>query len=91
MKSLTSNGCECPERRKSHHGYGTQCRQFSENDPQARRGKLKIYLGYCAGVGKTTQMLKEAIRLKHTEHVDVVVGLLETHGARGDSGVPGRP
>lgn len=46
----------------------------------ARRGKLKIYLGYCAGVGKTTQMLKEAIRLKHTEHVDVVVGLLETHG-----------
>ena len=46
----------------------------------ARRGKLKIYLGYCAGVGKTTQMLKEARRLKHAEHVDVAVGLLETHG-----------
>ena len=46
----------------------------------ARRGKLKIYLGNCAGVGKTTQMLKEARRLKHAEHVDVAVGLLETHG-----------
>lgn len=46
----------------------------------ARRGRLKIYLGYCAGVGKTTQMLKEAQRLKHSEGVDVAVGLLETHG-----------
>ena len=46
----------------------------------SRRGRLKIYLGYCAGVGKTTQMLKEAQRLKHSEGVDVAVGLLETHG-----------
>lgn len=46
----------------------------------SRRGRLKIYLGYCAGVGKTTQMLKEALRLKHSEGVDVAVGLLETHG-----------
>ena len=46
----------------------------------SRRGRLKIYLGYCAGVGKTTQMLKEAQRLKPSEGVDVAVGLLETHG-----------
>ena len=46
----------------------------------SRRGRLKIYLGYCAGVGKTTQMLKEAQRLKHSEGVDVAGGLLETHG-----------
>ena len=48
----------------------------------SRRGKLKIYLGYCAGVGKTMQMLKEARRLKEIEHVDVVAGLVETHGRR---------
>lgn len=46
----------------------------------ASRGKHKIYLGYCAGVGKTTQMLKEACRLRETEKLDVVIGLLETHG-----------
>ena len=45
----------------------------------AQRGKLKIYLGYCAGVGKTYQMLLEGQRLKK-EGIDVVVGLVETHG-----------
>ena len=44
----------------------------------SERGKLKIYLGYCAGVGKTYQMLLEAHRLKK-EGVDVVVGIVETH------------
>ncbi len=46
----------------------------------ARRGKHKIYLGYCAGVGKTMQMLKEAHRLRDMEQLDVAVGILETHG-----------
>ena len=46
---------------------------------RAQRGKLKIYLGYGPGVGKTWQMLLEGHRLKQ-EGVDVVVGLLETHG-----------
>ncbi len=46
----------------------------------ARRGRHKIYLGYCAGVGKTCQMLKEALRLRDAEKVDVVIGILETHG-----------
>jgi two-component system, OmpR family, sensor histidine kinase KdpD len=45
----------------------------------ARRGRLKIYLGYSAGVGKTYQMLQEGQRLK-SDGVDVVIGLLETHG-----------
>lgn len=48
---------------------------------RARRGRLKIYLGYCAGVGKTWQMLEEAHRLRN-EGIDVVIGLLETHGRR---------
>src|SRR5512134_2753872 len=43
------------------------------------RGRLKVYLGYGAGVGKTYQMLLEGHRLKD-EGIDVVVGLVETHG-----------
>jgi two-component system sensor histidine kinase KdpD len=46
---------------------------------RAQRGKLKIYLGYGAGVGKTWKMLEEGHHLKE-EGVDVVVGLVETHG-----------
>jgi len=46
---------------------------------RSQRGRLKIYLGYCAGVGKTYQMLQEGHRLK-SEGLDVVIGLLETHG-----------
>ena len=46
---------------------------------RAQRGRLKVYLGYCAGVGKTYQMLQEGHRLKE-DGIDVVIGLLETHG-----------
>ncbi len=45
---------------------------------RAQRGRLKIYLGYAAGVGKTYQMLLEAHRLKE-EGIDVAIGLVETH------------
>jgi two-component system sensor histidine kinase KdpD len=44
-----------------------------------QQGRLKIYLGYAAGVGKTYEMLQEAHRLRE-RGVDVVVGLVETHG-----------
>jgi two-component system sensor histidine kinase KdpD len=46
---------------------------------RSQRGRLKVYLGYSAGVGKTYQMLQEGHRLK-AEGIDVVIGLLETHG-----------
>ena len=46
---------------------------------RSQRGKLKVYLGYGAGVGKTWQMLLEGHRLKQ-EGIDVVIGLVETHG-----------
>jgi two-component system, OmpR family, sensor histidine kinase KdpD len=46
---------------------------------RSQRGRLKIYLGYCAGVGKTYQMLEEGHRLL-AEGFDVVIGLAETHG-----------
>lgn len=44
-----------------------------------QRGRLKIYLGFAAGVGKTYEMLQEAHRLRR-QGVDVVVGFVETHG-----------
>ena len=43
------------------------------------RGRLKIFMGYAAGVGKTYQMLKEAHELKQ-QGVDVVIGYFEPHG-----------
>jgi two-component system, OmpR family, sensor histidine kinase KdpD len=46
---------------------------------RSQRGKLKVYLGYGAGVGKTWQMLQEGHRLQK-EGIDIVVGLVETHG-----------
>ena len=48
---------------------------------RSQRGHLRIYLGYCAGVGKTYQMLLEAKRLRQ-QGIDVVVGIVETHGRK---------
>jgi two-component system, OmpR family, sensor histidine kinase KdpD len=45
---------------------------------RSQRGRLKIYLGYGPGVGKTYQMLSEGHRLK-ADGIDAVVGLVETH------------
>ena len=42
-------------------------------------GKLKIFLGYAAGVGKTYAML-EAAHQRLAEGVDVVAAYVETHG-----------
>ena len=50
-----------------------------ESEQQSKRGKLKIFFGACAGVGKTYAMLsggKQALG----EGLDVVIGLVETHG-----------
>ncbi|MFN6465993.1 MAG: universal stress protein [Nostoc sp. DedVER02] len=49
--------------------------------PARRRGKHKIFIGMAPGVGKTYRMLEEGHALKH-EGIDVVVGLLETHGRK---------
>ncbi len=48
-------------------------------EQRAARGQLKIFFGASAGVGKTYAMLKAAQRLRE-QHVDVVVGIVETHG-----------
>ena len=44
-----------------------------------RRGKHKMFIGMAPGVGKTYRMLEEAHQLKE-EGIDVVIGLIETHG-----------
>lgn len=46
--------------------------------PERRRGKLKIFMGYAAGVGKTYHMLEEAQQLK-SKGVDVAIGYFEAH------------
>lgn len=45
---------------------------------EARNGKLTIFFGYCAGVGKTFSMLNTAHQ-KSVEGVDVVIGYIESH------------
>lgn len=52
---------------------------FLELVERRKRGRLKVYLGYAAGVGKTYRMLEEAHALLH-RGVDVVIGYVETHG-----------
>jgi two-component system sensor histidine kinase KdpD len=47
--------------------------------PEQQRGKLKIFMGYAPGVGKTYQMLEEAQELK-SRGIDVVIGYFESHG-----------
>src|SRR5579872_2992985 len=46
-----------------------------------KRGRLKVYLGFAAGVGKTYQMLTDAHELVK-RGVDVVIGYLEPHGRK---------
>lgn len=45
------------------------------------RGKLKIFFGACAGVGKTWSMLAEAQRLR-AQGLDILIGVVETHGRK---------
>ena len=61
-----------PERRTSPE-------DFLKLIEKSRRGRLKIYIGHAAGVGKTYQMLEDAHLLKK-RGVDVAVGVVETHG-----------
>ena len=53
--------------------------KVKRQEADARRGKLRIYFGSSAGVGKTYAMLAAARKLKQ-EGRDVLVGIVETHG-----------
>ncbi len=52
-----------------------------EQTAAPHRGKLKVFFGACAGVGKTRAMLAEAQRLR-AQGLDIVVGVVETHGRK---------
>jgi two-component system sensor histidine kinase KdpD len=52
---------------------------LEEASPPKPGGRLKLFLGYAPGVGKTYNMLSEAIR-RHSRGEDVVIGVVETHG-----------
>jgi two-component system sensor histidine kinase KdpD len=52
---------------------------LQQEEEAARRGKLKIFFGACAGVGKTYAMLSAA-RQQQKQGVAVLVGVVETHG-----------
>src|SRR3989441_13243422 len=53
--------------------------RVQREEAKARRGKLKVFFGATAGVGKPYAMLEDARALK-TRGVDVVVGYVEPHG-----------
>jgi len=52
--------------------------RIKSEERRKKRGRLKIFLGYIAGVGKTYEMLRAA-HLRKAENVDVRVGYVETH------------
>ena len=55
--------------------------RFERDKAQSRRGRLKIFFGAAAGVGKTYAMLLAA-REKRAENIDIIIGLVETHGRK---------
>lgn len=68
--------------------------QIRQDEQRAKRGRLRIYFGSSAGVGKTFAMLLAARKLR-ADGLDVVVGVVETHG-RGETaalldGLPALP
>ena len=47
---------------------------------KAEAAKLRVYIGAAPGVGKTYHMLNDAHMMKHQQGIDVVIGLVESHG-----------
>ncbi len=56
-------------------------RVMNREKEKAAKGKLKIFFGMCAGVGKTYEMLRSAHEVLR-KGVDVVAGYVETHGRK---------
>ncbi len=59
--------------------HRSRAEDFLELVERSKRGRVKLYVGFAAGVGKTYRMLEEAHALKR-RGVDIVVGFVETHG-----------
>lgn len=56
----------------------TLLKKIIEKEDKSIKGKLKIFFGMCAGVGKTYAMLEAAQKAK-SDGIDVVIGIVETH------------
>lgn len=56
-------------------------KEVQKDQIENKRGNLKIFFGYAAGVGKTYSMLREAQELKQLKK-DVVIGYIESHGRK---------
>jgi two-component system, OmpR family, sensor histidine kinase KdpD len=69
-----------PEKRRDHDNRPSP-EALLENAQREEQGRLKIFLGAAPGVGKTYEMLQSA-RAKRQEGVDIVVGVVETHGRK---------
>jgi len=54
---------------------------LKEDEEKSKRGKLKIFFGMCAGVGKTYTML-EAAQIEKSKGADMVIGYVETHSRK---------
>jgi two-component system sensor histidine kinase KdpD len=54
---------------------------LKQDEEKSKRGKLKIFFGMCAGVGKTYTML-QAAQLEKLKGADIVIGYVETHNRK---------
>lgn len=54
---------------------------MKEDEEKSKRGKLKIFFGMCAGVGKTYTML-QAAQIEKMKGADIVIGYVETHNRK---------
>ena len=59
------------------------------SDADSEQGRLKVFLGYAPGVGKTFSMLSEGLR-RRGRGEDVVIGVVETHGRQGTAELAGK-
>lgn len=57
-------------------------RRVQRDEARAARGRLRVFLGFAPGVGKTCRMLQVAAGLVAEQQLDVVIGIVETHGRR---------
>lgn len=53
--------------------------QIQKSETKRKKGRLKIYLGMCAGVGKTFAMLQDASKARG-KGIDILIAYVETHG-----------
>ena len=68
-----------PDRETGRPDPDALLQQVRHEEAQARRGRLRIYFGASAGVGKTWAMLAAA-RSAQAQGIPLVIGLVETHG-----------